>query len=141
MIMTMDSFNKPSNNFYKMTEQLQGDKKPIHFVQETRPIVVLDEPQNFHTKIAKEAIRTLKPLFVLRYSATHKETPNLCYRLTPIDAFRNNLVKQIEVIGISDLENFNVPLIRLMDIVRQPIAAKVKVNVLDKGIKRKETSC
>ncbi|MBM7713049.1 type III restriction enzyme [Bacillus thermophilus] len=136
MIMTMDSFNKPSNNFYKMTEQLQGDKKPIHFVQETRPIVVLDEPQNFHTKIAKEAIRTLKPLFVLRYSATHKETPNLCYRLTPIDAFRNNLVKQIEVIGISDLDNFNVPLIRLMDIVRQPIAAKVKVNVLDKGIKK-----
>jgi len=99
MVMTIDAFNKVSNNIFKHTEKLQGEWKPYQYIQATRPIMIIDEAQNYETAKAKEAIRTLKPLLVLRYSATHRETPNLVYRLTPIDAFRNNLVKQIEVIG------------------------------------------
>jgi len=116
MIMTIDAFNKPSNNFYKHTEKLPGEWKPYQYVQATRPIVILDEAQNFESERSKEAIRTLKPLFVLRYSATHRETPNLVYRLTPLDAFRNNLVKQIEVIGVSELGNFNEKVLRLVEV-------------------------
>lgn len=133
MVMTRDSFNKVSNNFYKPTEKLQGERKPYEWVQETRPIVILDEPQNINTDKANEAIRTLKPLFVLRYSATHRVTPNPVYRLTPVDAFRKNLVKQIEVIGISQLGNLNVPLLRLISVTRGPITAKVRALQLRDG--------
>lgn len=133
MIMTIDAFNRASNNIFKHTEKLPGELKPYEYIQETRPIMILDEAQNYETKKATEAIRTLKPLFVLRYSATHRETPNLVYRLTPIDAFRNNLVKQIEVIGISELGNLNEDILRLMEIKRKPLTAKVRALVLDKG--------
>ncbi|AGE65627.1 DEAD/DEAH box helicase family protein [Bacillus subtilis] len=133
MVMTIDSFNKASNNIFKHTEKLQGEWKPYQYIQATRPIVILDEAQNFETNKAKEAIRTLKPLFVLRYSATHRETPNLVYRLTPIDAFRNNLVKQIEVIGISELGNLNEGILRLLEIKRNPMTAVLRALVLDKG--------
>lgn len=133
MVMTIDSFNKASNNIFKHTEKLQGEWKPYEYIQATRPIIILDEAQNFETNKAKEAIRTLKPLFVLRYSATHRETPNLVYRLTPIDAFRNNLVKQIEVIGISELGNLNEGVLRLLEIKRNPMSAVLRALVLDKG--------
>lgn len=133
MVMTIDSFNKASNNIFKHTEKLQGEWKPYEYIQATRPIVILDEAQNFETNKAKEAIRTLKPLFVLRYSATHRETPNLVYRLTPIDAFRNNLVKQIEVIGISELDNLNEGVLRLLEIKRNPMSAVLRALVIDKG--------
>lgn len=133
MIMTIDAFNKASNNIFKHTEKLPGELKPYEYIQETRPIMILDEAQNYETKKAKEAIRTLKPLFVLRYSATHRETPNLVYRLTPIDAFRNNLVKQIEVIGISELGNLNEDILRLMEIKRNPLTAKVRALAFEHG--------
>lgn len=133
MVMTIDSFNKASNNIYKHTEKLQGEWKPYEYIQATRPIVILDEAQNFETNKAKEAIRTLKPLFVLRYSATHRETPNLVYSLTPIDAFRNNLVKQIEVIGVSEMGNLNDKVLRLLEVRRNPISAVLKASVLEKG--------
>lgn len=133
MIMTIDAFNKASNNIYKHTEKLPGEWKPYQYIQATRPILILDEAQNFESEKAKEALRTLKPLFALRYSATHRETPNLLYRLTPIDAFRNNLVKQIEVVGVSELDNLNEKILRLVEVTKKPITAVVKAMVIDKG--------
>lgn len=135
MVMTIDTFNKASNNIFKHTEKLQGEWKPYQYIQATRPIMILDEAQNYETAKAKEAIRTLKPLFVLRYSATHRETPNLLYRLTPIDAFRNNLVKQIEVIGVSELGNLNETVLRLLEVKRNPLTATVRALVMDQGEK------
>ena len=62
------------------------------------PIVIIDEPQSVdNTPKAKEAIASLNPLCVLRYSATHREKINLLYRLTPVDAYQMGLVKQISV--------------------------------------------
>jgi type III restriction enzyme len=133
LIMTIDAFNKASNNIYKHTEKLSGEWKPYRYIQETRPILILDEAQNFESDKAKEALRTLKPLFALRYSATHRDTPNLVYRLTPIDAFRNNLVKQIEVVGVSELDNLNEKVLRLIKVTKKPITAVIKAMVLDKG--------
>lgn len=133
MVMTIDAFNKTSNNIYKHTEKLSGDWKPYEYIQAARPVIILDEAQNFETNKAKEAIRTLKPLCVFRYSATHRETPNLIYRLTPIDAFRNNLVKQIEVIGVSELDNLNEKMLRLIEIKRNPLTAIVRAIVIDHG--------
>ena len=104
MLMTLASFNSVSNNLYKPTDKLPGEFLPYQYIQKTRPIVILDEPQNMSSSKSQEAIRTLKPLFSLRYSATHKETPNLVYRLTPVEAFRRSLVKRIQVVGVEQRE-------------------------------------
>lgn len=141
MVMTMQSFNTAARNFYKATEKLAGSRLPYQWVQETRPIVILDEPQNMSSDKAKEAIRTLKPLFVLRYSATHRpgEMPNSVYRLTPLEAFRQGLVKQIEVVGVSELSGLNVPQFRIEEITRNPITAKVRTMVMEGGVTSEQT--
>ena len=132
LLITLGSFNRMSNNFYKPTEKLAGERLPFEYVQETRPIVILDEPQNMETSKAQEAIRTLHPLFVVRYSATHKRNPNLVYRLTPVDAFKQRLVKQIEVIGISDLNLRGVNDLQLIEVERgKPLTATVRCLVAD----------
>ncbi len=135
MVMTDDSFNKISNNMlYKPSEKIAGEKLPYQFIQETRPILILDEPQSIdNSEKAKEAIRTLHPLFALRYSATHKVKPNLVYRLTPVDAYRQNLVKKIQVIGINELESLNRPMLTLESVSQSPIAAQVKTLVQKDG--------
>lgn len=120
LIMTLDSFNKKSNNLYKASEKLPGERRPYQFIQETRPIIILDEPQNMESDRAKEAIRTLHPLFVLRYSATHRTSPNPVYRLTPFEAFRRGLVKRIEVDSVTQTNDFNQPFLALRSITISP---------------------
>lgn len=107
MIMTLDSFNKSSNVIYKPTERLQGEKLPYQYIQETRPILILDEAQNYTSEKSKQALRTLNPLFALKYSATPKEATNLVYSLSPVDALKMNLVKKIEVLGAEETNNLN----------------------------------
>ena len=116
LLITLDAFNKASNKIYKATDKLPGELLPYQYIQRTRPIVILDEPQNMGTQKSKDAIRTFKPLCSVRYSATHKETPNLTYRLTPVEAFRRNLVKKIQVIGISDAETVGRALMSLREV-------------------------
>lgn len=141
MVMTMQSFSRAGNNFYKTTEKLAGARLPYEWVQATRPIVILDEPQNMGSEKAREAVRTLAPLFVLRYSATHRadETPNTVYRLTPIEAFRQGLVKQIEVTGVSELSGLNVPQFRIEEISRNPISARVRTVMMQDGVSSEQT--
>jgi len=104
LIMTIDSFNKDSNVIRSFTDRLAG-ARPIDLIQGTHPILILDEPQNMESEKARRALRTLNPLFTLRYSATHRHYYNLVYRLTPFDAYRMGLVKQIEVYGITETAN------------------------------------
>ena len=104
LLMTLAAFNRFNNNIYKPTDKLPGELRPYQYIQRSRPILILDEPQNMGSTKAKDAIRTLMPLFALHYSATHKETPNLVYRLTPVEAFRRNLVKRIQVVGIEKVD-------------------------------------
>lgn len=114
MVMTIDAFNGIKNNIYKPTEKLPGEKKPFEYIQETRPILILDESQNYRSKKSKEALRTLKPLLALNYSATPGDRPNLIYRLTPVDALRMNLVKKIQVEGVTEQHNLNDPNLSLI---------------------------
>jgi type III restriction enzyme len=116
MVLTLDAFNKASNNIYKASEKLPGELKPYQYVQATRPILILDEPQNMESERAKQALCTLKPLLALRYSATHRSSPNPVYRLTPFEAYRRNLVKRIQVYGVTEREEANVPFLALQDV-------------------------
>lgn len=68
-----------------------------------RPVVIMDEPQEgMDTDNAVARIATLNPLVKLRYSATHKVVKNLLYRLTPFDAYRDGMVKKIEVLSVAE---------------------------------------
>ena len=129
MIITIDSFKKDTNIMNQTRDSLQG-QKPIDLVSKTRPILIIDEPQNMETQIAKEAIKKMNPLFTLRYSATHKNYYNLIYRLSPIDAFNKNLVKKIEVSAVTEDGNYNDALIHCAEIkiVSKKIKAKLDVN-------------
>lgn len=122
LLITLDAFNKASgrsaNNLYKVSEKLPGERRPFQYIQETRPVLILDEPQNMESERAREALRTLHPLFALRYSATHRSSPNLVYRLTPFEAYRRNLVKRIQVVGVTEIEDFNRPFLRLDEITK-----------------------
>lgn len=141
LLMTIDAFNKKSNNFYKATDKLQGSGlRPFEFVAATRPIVILDEPQSIDaTEKAKSAIRTLKPLFSLRYSATHRRSPNLIYRLSPVDAYHKGLVKKIEVTGIDALDNLNDMQLALEDVLMSPFRARIRTLVNRSGTSSVET--
>jgi type III restriction enzyme len=96
LILNIDAFAKDENIINKPNDKLTG-KKPIEFIQSTRPFVIVDEPQNMETEIRKKAIENLNPLCTLRYSATHTNLYNLMYSLNPVKAYELGLVKQIEV--------------------------------------------
>jgi type III restriction enzyme len=140
LVITLDSFNKTSNVIFKPSEKLPGERLPFEYIQQTRPILILDEPQNMESEKAREALRTLHPLFSLRYSATHRSSPNLVYRLTPFDAYRLNLVKKIQVFGVTERENFNQPFLALEKItLGSPIKATVRTYVTDQGRLKEST--
>ena len=125
MIINIDAFRKsftdPSketkaNLIHRASDRLNGNK-PIDLIAGTNPIVIIDEPQSVDgTKKSKEAIASLNPLCTLRYSATHKELYNLMYRLTPVDAYQENLVKHIEVASITSNEAGTKPYVKLMSV-------------------------
>lgn len=132
LIMTQQSFNRSSNNLYKANDSVISELKPYQWIQRTRPIVILDEPQNMGSERSKEAIRTLRSLFVLRYSATHKhdDQPNPIYRLTPVQAFRLGLVKHVQVTGIAELGIAGKSTLRLLDVTRSGAKPVAKVRAL-----------
>lgn len=112
MVMTIDSFNKASNVIHQSTDRLQGET-PIRLVQAARPIIILDEPQNMESELRISALAALNPIFALRYSATHRNPYNLVYRLTPYEAYRQGLVKKIEVAGVEKESDENQVFLRL----------------------------
>ncbi len=104
MVMTLASFNKRGNVLYQEREGLgQG----IDMIAATRPIVILDEPQKMESATSVEAIANLKPLFTLRYSATHAKRYHQVYNLDPVRAYDLGLVKQIKVRSVVQDLNVN----------------------------------
>lgn len=80
-----------------------GSRRPIDVIAANRPIVIVDEPQKMGKKgsATQKGIAQFNPLFVLGYSATHKEKHNLVYALDALDAYNQKLVKRIEVKGFA----------------------------------------
>ena len=130
-VMTIDSFNKASNVIYQTTDWLQGEI-PIHLIQATRPILILDEPQNMVSELRVKALAALNPLFTLRYSATHRIAYNLVYRLTPAEAYQQGIVKRIEVDGVLQEDDVNQPFVRVNNIQsrKNSISARLSVHKL-----------
>lgn len=138
LVINIDSFAKDANIINKPNDKLTG-KKPIEFIQTSKPIVIVDEPQNMETEIRKAAIANLNPLCTLRYSATHRYVYNLIYKLDPVKAYDLGLVKQIEVDSVLALHAHNQPFVQLENITTRPkVKAKIKIdcNTAD-GVKHK----
>jgi len=132
MVLTIDAFNKDLNIMRQPQERLQGDI-PIRLLQATRPILILDEPQTkMEGEKNKQALGMLHPLLTLRYSATHRKPYNRVYRLTPFDAYRQRLVKKVDVWGVSQENDPNRAYIEVCEIraIKRTMRAKLKLNAL-----------
>lgn len=133
MIINIDAFKKAENIINQAQDKLGGETA-MRYIQDTNPVVIVDEPQSVdNTPKAKEAIASLNPLCVLRYSATHKEKINLLYRLTPVDAYQMGLVKQIVVSSNQIANDFNKPYIKLLSASQENgFKAKIEMDVRNK---------
>ena len=139
MVMNIDQFTRAGNIFYQQSDW----GVPAEFIKATRPVVIVDEPQNMETDIRRQAIANLNPLCTLRYSATHTVKYNEIYRLDPVKAYDLKLVKRIEVDGITEADNFNQPFIEVKSIKPQKnkIIAKLKIDVNAKeGVLKKDVN-
>ncbi len=127
LVMNIQSFNKDSNVINKEDEY---GRRPVDYITGVRPIVIMDEPQKLDAQIQKAAIQSLQPLFRLRYSATHKDRHCLIYRLSPVDAYQMELVKQIQVLSLVADEDKNVPYVELISVnsTKSGVTASLRVN-------------
>lgn len=140
MIINIDAFNKETNIFNQERNQLSGFS-PRDFIHSVRPIVLIDEPQSVdNTPKAQEAIKSLNPLSIFRFSATHKNLYNLIYKLDPIKAYELRLVKQIVVASVLGANAQNDAYVKLLEVDNKSgIKAKIKVQVEEKGsVKEKD---
>ena len=133
MIINIDAFKKAENIINQQQDRLGGETA-MRYIQDTCPVVIVDEPQSVdNTPKAKEAIASLNPLCVLRYSATHREKINLLYRLTPVDAYQMGLVKQIVVSSNQVVSDNNRPYVKLLTVKQEGgFQAKVELDVRNK---------
>jgi type III restriction enzyme len=113
---------------YKPSDALSG-RRPIDFVHAARPVVIIDEPQSVDgTAKSKEAIQRLNPMFIVRYSATHRERYNLLYVLDPVKAFQLRLVKQIWVSAVTSSDGGNNAVVELKSVDKKKLTARLKIN-------------
>jgi len=140
MIINIDAFNKGTNIFNQERNQLNGFS-PREFINAVRPFVIIDEPQKVdNTPKAQEAIKSLNPICIFRFSATHKNLYNLIYKLDPIKAYEQRLVKQIVVASVTGANAQNDAFIKLLQVDNSNgIKAQIRIQVQGKGdVKEKD---
>ena len=150
MVINIDAFRRSFTdpekenkaNIIHLPHDRMTGAKPIEFIQQTNPIVIVDEPQSVDTTPrSKDAIASLNPMCTLRYSATHVDKHHMLYKLDSVDAYEQKLVKQIEVAGIDVKDGHNKAYIKLISVnnKKSPISAKVEIDARLKSgsIKRK----
>lgn len=91
-------------------------KSLLEQIAEINPILVIDEPQSVEWEETKKKMKEFNPLFTLRYSATHRTEYSMMYKLTPFDAYKKWLVKQVWVLWITNSSDSNIPSIEVINI-------------------------
>ena len=135
MVMTINSFQNDLNLINRYNDKKFGESKPIDLVRETKPIVVIDEPQStISTDAQVEAVESLNPLCTIRYSATPIRVENKLYRLNAVDSFAKKLVKGIEVESFAAQDDHNEAYLLLKSVnnKKSPITARVEMDVQNK---------
>jgi type III restriction enzyme len=103
MVINAQAFNARGKDARRIYEELDDfqSRRPIDVIARNRPILVLDEPQKMEGPATTASLGKFNPLFILRYSATHKKEHNKVYRLDALDAYNQKLVKKIAVRGVA----------------------------------------
>jgi len=142
MIINVQAFaarGKDNRRIYEELDDFQS-RRPIDVLKANRPILILDEPQKMEGPATTSALAEFDPLFVLRYSATHKTEHNRIHRLDALDAYNQKLVKKIAVHGIAQrgLSGTNHYLyLESIIISKQAPVARMEIEVMTQsGIKR-----
>jgi type III restriction enzyme len=102
MVINIQAFNARGADNRRIYDELDDfqSRKPIDVIASNRPILILDEPQKMEGAATMDALPKFRPLFILRYSATHRTQHNRVHRLDALDAYNQKLVKKIQVRGI-----------------------------------------
>lgn len=142
MVMTKASIDKKDiNTIYEPTEKL-NDLRPVTLIQQTRPIVIVDEPQSVDGGAegsGRKALAAMHPLCTLRYSATHVDKHHMVFRLDAVDAYQRKLVKQIEVASLQVDGGHNKAYVKLISVgnKRGRWRAKLELDVQElSGVRR-----
>lgn len=146
MVINIQAFAKDVDDTNKKGNRIildYNDKlgyRPISLIQNTKPVVIVDEPQStMSSALQKKSIKNLNPLAVFRYSATHTEKINMMYKLDAVDAYNQQLVKQIEVASVlvegSASSGAYIKLLSVQN--KNGISAKVELDVKQKDGKAK----
>ena len=144
MVVTVGAINKRDvNNLYKDSEKTGGEA-PIDLIRETRPILIVDEPQSVDGGLrgsGRKALGEMNPLCVLRYSAVHVDQHHMVYRLDAIDAYEKKLVKQIEVASLEVEGGHNRAFLRFLSAARarSTVTARVEIDALEGRRVRRKT--
>ncbi len=103
MVINVQAFNAKGVDARRIDMALDDfqSRRPIDVLAANRPILILDEPQKMEGAQTVTSLMKFQPLFVLRYSATHKTEHNKIHRLDALDAYNQKLVKKIRVHGIA----------------------------------------
>ena len=89
---------KESRIIYSKRDEF-GSRRPIDVIAANHPIIIMDEPQKMEGNATQAGVKRFNPLFVLNYSATHRTKHDTIYALDALDAYRQKLVKRIQVKG------------------------------------------
>ena len=140
MIMNIQAFNKDTNIIRQSDERGRILWEDIKYIS---PVVIIDEPQKIEGSAGKksaslEAIEMIDPLFILRYSATHKKLFNQVYKLDSYDAYQNDLVKKIEVKTVHGTIPKDFPYVRYVEFTKDLYARIEIFHVEQGGIIRRE---
>jgi len=133
-VLNIQAFNKTTNKIRQEDEYGQNLWEDIKYI---KPIVIIDEPQKIEGTAKKKskslvAIEELKPLFTLRYSATHKQLYNQIYKLDSFAAYQKDLVKKIVVKTVYGVIPKDYPYIRYLAFTSD-LKAKIEIFSQDQG--------
>jgi type III restriction enzyme len=142
MVINVQAFNargKDNRRIYEELDDFQS-RRPIDVIKGNRPVLILDEPQKMEGAKTLDSFKEFNPLFILRYSATHKTQHNKVHRLDALDAYNQKLVKKISVRGISvkGLSGTNAYLyLESIEVSKQTPVARIELEVKQiSGIKQ-----
>ena len=134
MIINIQAFNAKGADNRRIYDELDDfqSRRPIDVISSNHPILILDEPQKMEGKATMDALPKFNPLFILRYSATHRTQHNRMHRLDALDAYNQKLVKRIAVRGIQTrgLAGTNAWLyLEGIDISKKTPVARIEIEV------------
>jgi type III restriction enzyme len=136
MVATIQSLGTKTAVFQQAREQTQ-DIPAVEWVAETRPIIIIDEPQSVDANpegAGRKIMLAMNPLATIRYSATHVHKFHQVYRLDAFDAHDRGLVKSIEVDGANIKDADSSPYVKLVEVeARKGHAPRARIEVSLQG--------